>query len=98
VWHAYEPLSLDLADEEFIVRKAHRWLGQLASVAPNPAEPFHAHFIIGAPANASLMPAYHRALHILKKSPGPVDVYEEADLDQFVDRIEEEVRAHGQPG
>jgi len=94
VWHAYEPLSLDLADEDGIVRKAHRWLGQLTSIAPSPTEPFHAHFIVGAPSNQSLMPAYHRALRILQKSPGSVDVYEESNLDAFVDRIEDEVRAH----
>ncbi|AQR74097.1 DUF3037 domain-containing protein [Sphingomonas sp. LM7] len=94
VWHAYEPVSLDLADEEGIVRKAHRWLGQLTSVTSDPAEPFHAHFIVGAPANDSLMPAYRRAIRILKKSPGSVDVYEERDLTRFVDRIEDEVRAH----
>ncbi len=94
VWHAYEPLSLDLADEDGIVRKAHRWLGQLTSVAQEPTEPFHAHFIVGAPTNESLMPAYRRALRILQKSPGSVDVYEEADVDSFVDRIEDEVRIH----
>lgn len=100
VWHAYEPLSLDLADEEGIFRKAHRWLGQLTSIAQDPAEAFHAHFIVGAPSDASLMPAYRRALRILKKSPGDVDVYEETDVSAFVDRIEDEVRAHrdhGQP-
>lgn len=95
VWHAYEPVSLDLANEDGIVHKAHRWLGQLSSIATNPAEPFHAHFIVGAPSNQNLLPAYRRALHILKKSPGNVDVYEEADLSQFVDRIEDEVRQHG---
>jgi hypothetical protein len=94
VWHAYEAVSLDLADEEGIVRKAHRWLGQLTSIAPNPAEPFHAHFIVGAPADTNLLPAYQRALRILQKSPGDVDVYEEARLGEFVDRIEDEVRAH----
>ena len=96
VWHAYEPLSLDLADEDGIAKKAHRWLGQLTSVAPNSDEPFHAHFIVGAPADKALMPAYRRAMHILQKSPGSVDVYEEADVDRFVDRIEDEVRAHKQ--
>lgn len=93
VWHAYEPLSFDLADEDNIVRKAHRWLGQLASIAPNPVEPFKAHFIVGAPTNDRLMPAYRRAVHILQKSPS-ADVFEEADVEQFVNRIEDEVRAH----
>lgn len=94
VWHAYEPVSLDLADEEGIVKKAHRWLGQLTSIAGEPAEPFHAHFIVGAPSSDALMPAYHRAIRILKKSPGTVDVYEERDLGDFVNKIEDEVRAH----
>ncbi|CAN5344249.1 hypothetical protein BH10PSE14_BH10PSE14_45080 [soil metagenome] len=94
VWHAYEALSFDLADEDGIVRKAHRWLGQLTSVAPNPTEPFHAHFIVGQPADVDLMPAYRRALRILQKSPVTIDVYEEANIVQLVDRIEDEVRAH----
>lgn len=95
VWHAYEPVSLDLANEDGIVHKAHRWLGQMSSISTNPAEPFHAHFIVGAPSNQSLLPAYHRALTILRKSPGNVYVYEETELDEFVDTIEHEVRAHG---
>lgn len=95
VWHAYEPVSLDLANEDGIVHKAHRWLGNMSSIATNPAEPFHAHFIVGAPSDHTLLPAYRRALAILKKSPGNVDVYEETDLDHLVNRIEDEVRAHG---
>lgn len=94
VWHVYEPVSLDLADAEGIAKKAHRWLGQFTSIGHQPVEPFRAHLIVGAPTNESLMPAYNRALKILRKSPGEVEVFEEADLDKYVDRIEDEVRAH----
>ena len=94
VWHVYEPVSFDLADADGIAKKAHRWLGQFASIGEHPAEPFHAHLIVGAPTDAQLLPAYKRALTILRKSPGEVDVYEEADVDAYVDRIEDEVRAH----
>jgi hypothetical protein len=38
--------------------------------------------------------AYQRALKILKKSPGQVEVFEETEIEQLVNRIEVEVRAH----
>ncbi|MEG3180255.1 DUF3037 domain-containing protein [Sphingomonas sp. LT1P40] len=94
-WHMYEPVSLDLADAEGIYRKAHRWLGQLASVAPDATEPFHPYFIVGAPSDPELEPAYRRALKILRKSPGQVEVFEETEIEQLVDRIEDAVRTHG---
>jgi hypothetical protein len=93
-WHVYEPVSLDLADADGIYRKVHRWLGQLTSVAPDASEEFHPYFIVGAPSDPTLEPAYRRALKILKKSPGNVEVFEEAEIDKLVDRIEDEVRAH----
>jgi hypothetical protein len=93
-WHVYEPVSLDLADAEGIYRKAHRWLGQLASVTPEALESFHPYFIVGAPSDPHLESAYRRALKILKKSPGQVEVFEEAEIEQLVDRIENEMRAH----
>lgn len=94
VWHVYEPLSLDLADADGIAKKAHRWLGQMTSIGGNPAEPFHAHFLVGAPENQDLLPAYHRAIRILKKAPGHVDVFEEARINEFVNQIEDVYRTH----
>ncbi len=93
-WHVYEPLSLDLADADGIYRKVHRWLGQLTSVFPDASEEFHPYFIVGAPSDPSLATAYHRALKILKKSPGKVEVFEESEVEQLVDRIEDDVRSH----
>lgn len=92
-WHAYEPVSLDLADAEGIYRKAHRWLGQLTSVMPEALEAVQPYFIVGAPSDPALEFAYRRALKILKKSP-QVEVFEEAEIEQLVDRIEKEVNAH----
>ncbi|MEA3000717.1 MAG: hypothetical protein QOK17_2550 [Sphingomonadales bacterium] len=94
IWHVYEPLSLDLSDADGIYRKVHRWLGQLTSVAPEAAEAFQPHFIVGAPSDPDLQNAYERALRILKKSPGDVEVFEETDVSQLVDRIEHEMKAH----
>lgn len=93
-WHVYEAISLDLADADGIYKKAHRWLGQLTSVAQDADELFHPHFIVGAPANPDLTPAYHRAIKILQKSPVKVEVFEESQIDLLVDRIEDEMRAH----
>lgn len=94
VWHAYEAVSLDLADAEGIYRKAHRWLGQLTSVVPAATEKFIPHFIVGAPSDPRLATAYGRAVKILKKSPGGAEVYEEDEIDKLVDRIEDEYKAH----
>ena len=91
-WHIYEPVSLDLADAEGIQRKAYRWLGQLTSLGQT-SEPFQANFIVGAPSDPKLDGAYRRALRILGK-PDNVTVYEEANVDVMVDRIEDEYRAH----
>ena len=93
-WHVYQPVSLDLADADGIYNKVHRWLGHLTSVMPDAAEEIHPYFIVGAPSDPALEPAYRRALKILKKSPREVEVFEESEIDVLVDRIEEEVRAH----
>lgn len=92
-WHAYEALSFDLADADGIAKKAHRWLGQLSSVAPQATEPFHTYFLVGKPTDAKLEPAYARAVNILRKAPSS-EVYEESQVVDFVNRIEDEVRAH----
>lgn len=93
-WHVYEPVSLDLAEADGIYKKAHRWLGQLTSVAPEASEQFKPYFIVGAPSDPTLRSAYERALRILKKSPVEIELFQEDQIDQLVDQIENEVRAH----
>jgi hypothetical protein len=92
-WHAYEAVSLDLADADGIYKKAHRWLGQLTSVAPEAQEAFRAYLIVGAPSDPSLHSAYEKALRIMSKSPD-TEVFEETQVNELVDMIEDEVRAH----
>lgn len=91
-WHVYEPVSLDLADAEGINRKAYRWLGQLTSLG-EVAEPFQTNFIVGAPTDPSLEAAYRHALKILSK-PTNVTIYEENQIDQLIDKIEDDVNEH----
>lgn len=97
-WHAYEPLSLDLADAEGIKDKARRWRGHLAAVADDAHEPLKLHFIVGAPENRQLLPAYENALDILRGSPFEPEIFEETQIASLINEIEDEVRAHRQRG
>lgn len=94
-WHAYEPLSFDLADADGIKDKARRWRGHLAAVADGAAEDLKLHFIVGAPQNPALRPAYQNALTILRQADFSPSVYEDTQIDVLVSEIEDEVRAHG---
>lgn len=93
-WHVYEAISLDLSDEDGIYQKVHRWLGRLTSVVPCATEAFRPYFYVGAPSDPALDPAYDRAIKILRKSPGPIEVFPESELDLMVNRIEDAVKAH----
>ncbi|AMX93258.1 DUF3037 domain-containing protein [Mesorhizobium sp. M7A.F.Ca.US.014.04.1.1] len=95
-WHAYEPLSLDLADADGIKDKVRRWRGHLAAVADDAQEPLKLHFIVGAPENRQLMPVYKNALEILRGSPFAPEIVEETQIASLVDEIEDEVRSHNQ--
>jgi hypothetical protein len=96
VWHCYEPVSLDLADADGIKQKARGWLGHLTAVVEG-AEPFQAHFIVGAPRNSDLMAAYRSAVEILRKAPNAPEIYEEHQVEMLVEQIEREVLAHIDP-
>ena len=93
-WHAYEPLSLDLADADGIKDKARRWRGHLAAVADGAQEELKLHFIVGGPQNPALRPAYHTALKILQQAEFNPTVFEDTQIDTLVAEIEDEVRAH----
>lgn len=94
VWHAYEPLSLDLADADGIKDKARRWRGHLAAVADGTSDSVKLNFIVGAPQNAALQPAYHSALDILRNANFQPKVFEDTDIDDLISEIEDEVRDH----
>lgn len=92
-WHCYEALSFDLATVDGIKAKARNWIGHLAAVRDSP-EKFKPYFIVGAPSDRKLLGAYQDGLAILRQSPIESEVYPEADVDQLVRRIEDEIRAH----
>jgi hypothetical protein len=93
-WHVYEPLSFDLSDADHIKDKARRWLGHLSAVKVGALEDVQVHFIVGRPQSASLEPAYRNAMEILRQVPFENDVFEEHQIGDFVNRIEDEVRHH----
>ena len=93
VWHCLAPVSFDLASAESIRDKAHRWLGQLTSVA-QADEAFRLYFLVGRPSQAELLPAFKSALSILGKVPVQREVFEEGHAGALSERLAEEVRAH----
>ena len=90
VWHCYEPLSFDLADAEYIKDKARRWSGFLSTVR-DAADKFKPIFIVGAPHDEKLIPAFKTAVEILRNSPVPPDVFVESDADQLAAKMEAEI-------
>lgn len=93
VWHCLAPVSFDLASAESIRDKAHRWLGQLTSVASS-AERFKLYFLTAEPSQPELQPAYESALSILTKAQAQSEVVAERDAATLADRLMAEVAAH----
>ena len=87
-WHAYEAVSLDLADADGIKDKARRWRGHLAAVAEGTPEEIHLHFLLGRPQNKSLMDAYEIAKAIMEHAHFAAEVVEENEIDNLVASIE----------
>ena len=93
VWHCFEPLSFDLASAESIRDKAHRWLGQIASLS-GAADPFKVYFLVGAPQQEQLRPAFINAMSILRKIQGEKEIVQEQDAPTLAAHIAKEVQSH----
>ncbi len=94
-WHAYEPISLDLADANGIKDKARKWRGHLDAVANDEIKSnLSLNLVVGKPQVGDLMPAYFKALEILKASDLHPSIYEEDEVDALVSDLEQEVRSH----
>lgn len=92
-WHAYRPLSLDLASKNAVKRKARNWRGHLAAVYEGCDEDLQLHLLLGTPRDQSLAQTYEDAKRILQGSPFASQVMDETQTDDFVDSIEREFRA-----
>jgi hypothetical protein len=93
VWHCLAPVSFDLASAVSIREKAHKWLGQLTSVA-KAREEFKLYFLVAEPREIDLRPAYESALSILAKSSVDQEVVPEAAAGELSERLAQEVRTH----
>lgn len=91
--HCYQPLSFDLATKESIQDKVARWSGHLYHLR-SAQEDFKPYFIVGRPSDPKLSDAYSAAIDALKECPKSPEVYEETKIDELVERIEDEMRAH----
>lgn len=92
-WHCLEPISFDLVAADSIKDKAHRWLGQLASVK-DAVDPFKVYLLVGAPQQENLQPAFQNAMSILGKIPGDREIVLEKDALDWAARIAGEVAEH----
>jgi len=92
-WHCLEPISFDMATADGIKDKAHRWMGQLASVQ-DAADPFKVYLLVGAPQQESLQPAFLRAMSMLQRIPGEKEIVLEKDAPGLATRIAGEVAEH----
>ena len=93
-WHVYEPLSFDLADADGIKQKARLWRGHLSAVCDGADENLSLHFVLGRPQNLALQVAFENAVEILKGAPFQPQIYEETEVEQLLQEIEDEVRQH----
>ncbi|MCA3069437.1 MAG: DUF3037 domain-containing protein [Rhodocyclaceae bacterium] len=92
-WHCLAPVSFDLASADSIRDKAHKWLGQLTSVA-KAKEKFKLYFLVAEPSQKDLRPAYESALSILAKSSVDQEVVPETGASELSERLAKEVRTH----
>jgi hypothetical protein len=97
-WHCLEPLSFDLTAAESIREKAHRWLGQIASVK-DAKDRFKVYLLLGEPQMEKLKPAFEKALSILNKMPVEKELIRENEAARFSEQFATAVEAHQtQPG
>jgi hypothetical protein len=94
-WHCLAPVSFDLASAESIRDKAHKWLGQIASVG---SDELKLYFLVGEPSQADLYPVYQSALNILKKASDSTEVITEKEATALSHRLAAQVAEHAANG
>jgi len=92
-WHCIEPVSFDLLEADSIKDKAHRWLGQIASVRDS-TEPFKLYMLLGEPQLERLKTAFIKAQNILNKMPGEKEFIRESDSAKFADEVAGQIKKH----
>lgn len=93
VWHAYEPVSLDLMESTSIVDKANTWLGRITSLAAS-SEKFKPYLLLGEPREEKLRSSFVKAQNILHKMPCDHEFVREADAEDFARNLKAEIGQH----
>jgi hypothetical protein len=82
------PLSFDLKQEDSIKKKAQQWIGILANLEDIAIEKgYNFDFIIAKPSDKSLLKAYHNAVAILEAHDSFSRIFEEKQLQEYVEEI-----------
>lgn len=92
VWHCVEPISFDLSASDSIRDKAHKFLGQITSVADS-NEQFKLYIVAAKPTDESLAGAFEKAMHILQKIPGAKEIYTEDQSAALAESFSERISA-----
>lgn len=90
-YHCHQPIAFDYAKGDHILDKARLWAGTLHFLADSEDE-FQIYFLLGAPQDQRLYKEYDMARRMLEKCPQQPEIYEDKNLDCFVDRIEDSIR------
>lgn len=93
IWHCVEPVSFDLSDGDYFKDKAHRWLGQIASIKGS-SEEFKLYLLVSPPKEKRLQPAFDKAVSILRKIPVQSSIFLEDDAVSLAAEISKEMNEH----
>jgi hypothetical protein len=89
-YHCHQAMAFDYVKGDHILDKARRWAGILHSLTDSEDE-FQIYFLLGAPQDQRLNKEYDIARRMLEKCPQQPEIYEDKNLDCFVDRIEDSI-------
>lgn len=95
-FHVIQPLSFDLSDSDHIGAKAAKWAGYAQALSSSRRGQVTAQYLLGAPSSDELRSSFESAARYLRNFVGSENVYEEAQSETFVDKIEDDLRDHPQ--
>lgn len=92
-YHCYQPMTFDYKKADSILDKVRNWTG-ISFFLKDAEEEFQPYLLLGAPRDNRLGKEYALARRMLEKSPLKPEIYEENDVEEFANRIEDSIRRH----
>lgn len=93
-FHLVTPVSFDLSDEDYIKRKSQQWIGVLSNVEEEAkVKDYNFDILVARPRDRSLFAAYDSALAILDKYSNLTRVYEQEQIEDYVDEIKKSAKS-----